>query len=358
MKSEIASILSKLEIKVETHEIEGFYSLYQKLTETKQNLKSVEDKKLFDKAVKILIHTTDNTLFPNVLPEHSFGVPSLITDAYNSILDNIATAECSVGIDGTSKLLINNKYQLGVKYEDKVIDIGGCKDIFDILKRTIKSGVILQHYCALWNYAVNVQKSFRFSCVKIDDILSTFLKKPDDGYFRKSTRENFTKSIKSLQNLKIRIPVNVNKNKTEYINVSLLDFNLSSENKDGSVILHFIGSMLGGAEHNKRGRVFPQGLFKFDSRIEATRISFAFRIATRFDQLGQKGITWTRKKCIEYADLSVTDALNKSQASDYLKRTLERLIELKCISSYQWNGDHTDDNATISISSNFVLSLN
>jgi hypothetical protein len=116
--------------------------------------------------------------------------------------------------------------------------------------------------------------------------------------------------------------------------------------------------MLGGAEHNKRGRVFPQGLFKFDSRIEATRISFAFRIATRFDQLGQKGITWTRKKCIEYADLSVTDALNKSQASDYLKRTLERLIELKCISSYQWNGDYTDDNATISIFSNFVLSLN
>jgi hypothetical protein len=211
--------------------------------------------------------------------------------------------------------------------------------------------VFLQHYCALWNYATKFLNSFRFSYVKIDDVLTTFLKKPEDGYFRKTTRENFTKSIRTLQKMKIRVPVKTKggKSSAQFINVPLLNFELSIENKSGSVMLSLIGELLGSNKFNNRGRVFPEGIFSLDSRMEGERISLAFKLATRFDQLNHKPITWDRKKLIKHAGLEKSNATDKHNASLYLKKTLERLKEIKCILDYKEKNITNDDSQQITI---------
>lgn len=252
---------------------------------------------------------------------------------------------------------MDSRGQLGFKFDDEIQEIKSEDDIeniFDVIKRTIQDGVILQHYCALWNYAVTIQKSFNFTCVKIDDVLATFLKKPENGYFRQSTRENFTKSIRTLQRMKIRIPVKTKDKNSKtgggkFLNIPLLSFELSTENKSGTVMLDLTGELLGSNAQNNRGRIFPDGIFSLDSRIEGERISLAFKLATRFDQLNHKPITWNRKKLIKHAGLEKSNATDKHNASLYLKKTLERLKEIKCILDYKEKEITNDDSQQITI---------
>ena len=130
--------------------------------------------------------------------------------------------------------------------------------------------------------------------------------------------------------------------KVEYMNIPLLDFSLSTENRDGTVILSLIGSLYGGSELNKRARMFPKGIFDLDPKNEGEIVSLVFKIATRFDQLNQKPIEWTREKLIKHSGLSKTDDSNKAQASMWLNRTLDRLVEIGCIARYSWNYCHKD----------------
>ena len=157
--------------------------------------------------------------------------------------------------------------------------------------------------------------------------------------------------------MKLRMPVKTkNKNKIEgnkYINIPLLNFELSTENKKGTVMLDLTGELLGSNHQNNRGRIFPEGMFQLDSRSEGERISLAFKIATRFDQLNHKPIEWDRKKFIKHAGLEKTDSVNKGQASIRLEETLQRLKTINCISDFFDKKITTDNNQKIIIYSPF-----
>lgn len=337
-----------------------FAKAYNKLVEVKSLIKTTEQKLAFNRVIKDLLQEEkkENLLFPNEVPDYSFAMPSSFSDTYNSILSKVDLDEFSlesslikVGEGSRSvSLNLDKKKDIGLLFDNKeILNLGtsSLEKSISYIKSVLQDGTVLQHYCALWNYAVNYEKSFKFYCVKIDSILATFLKKPSDGYFRQSTRQAFTKSIRTLQGIKIRI--SLTGKGTEYINIPLLDFSLSTENKDRSVILRLIGSIFGGNQFNKRGRLFPQGIFKLDARKEGPRISLAFKLATRFDQVNHSCLKWTRKKLIQCSGLSKTDAVNKTQASLYLLKALKRLKETGCIGDFQGKVTSTDDAEEIQI---------
>lgn len=363
---QIKTFLEEAGIEIDDQDIQTFSTIYEKLVEAKGKITDGKQKKSFNKILKALssIEDKDPSLFPNEIPQNHFGIPSIFSDTYSNAIDEVETQKeiienslqkYSQYNNGAIQVQIDNKGQLGLKFDDDIVEIKSDDDIeniFDVIKRTIQDGVILQHYCALWNYATKTLNSFRFSYVKIDDVLETFLKKPQDGYFRKTTRENFTKSIRTLQKMKIRIPVKTkdkNSKGGKYVNIPLLNFELSVENKSGSVMLSLVGELLGSNKQNNRGRVFPEGIFQLDSRMEGERISLAFKLATRFDQLNHKPIVWDRKKLIKHAGLEKSNATDKHNASLYLKKTLERLKEIKCILDYQDKEISNDDNQKITL---------
>ncbi len=373
MEKQIKQFFQDIGVDIKDQDIESFSAIYEKLVEAKSSLKGEKQKRSFHKIVRnlSLVNEKEKSLFPNEIPDKHFGIPSIFSDIYATALSEIDDRKDSISStiqsyrdynrEGDTHLQIDSKGQLSLKFDEQISEIkedDEIDNIFDIVKKTIQCPVTLQHYCALWNYATKIQNSFRFTYVKIDDILATFLKKPSNGYFRQSTRENFTKSIKTLQKIKIRMPVktsNKKTNKTEgnkFINIPLLNFELSTENKSGTVMLDLTGELLGSNYQNSRGRIFPEGIFELDSRNEGERISLAFKIATRLDQLNQKPIIWDRRKLVKYAGLENTDRANKNDGSSYLERSLKRLKEVGCIFDYKEKKITNDDNQKITIYSN------
>lgn len=371
MKKDLKQFLEKTGVDIADQDIASFSKVYEKLVEAKTKIKNEKDRKKFNKIVKELsgIEKKEKTLFPNEIPAGAFGMPSIASDNLSNAIYEIDDQKDlilerlnshSLYNNSETQLQIDRGGQLSFKFDEEINTISSEEEIdsiFDLIKRTIKDGVVLQHYCALWNYATKIQNSFRFAYVKIDDILETFLKKPSNGYFRQTTRENFTKSIRTLQKMKLRIPVKTkNKTKVEgnkYINMPLLNFELSTENKKGTVMLDLTGELLGSNYQNNRGRIFPEGIFQLDSRSEGERISLAFKIATRFDQLNHKPIEWDRQKFIQHAGLEKTDKINRGQASVQLEETLKRLKTINCISDFFDKKITNDNNQKIIIYSPF-----
>jgi len=341
---------------------DSFNTTYDKLVDLRATIKTKAEEDNFNELVNEFLKMfsklddkskNENTLFPNIIPEEYFGIPSIFVDNYNNALSIIDDQEdIIVKRYGRSKqILIDTREKFGFKIGKEIQEVDSPEEIFEIIRDKIKSGAILQHYCALWNYALK-QESFYFRHVHIDRILETFLKKPKNGYFRSTTRENFTKSIRILEEMYLRIPIKEEKGEVTYINIPLVDFRLSQENKTGNIILKLVGSIFGGEDVGKyRGRIFPEGIFKLDSRSEDRRIKLAFVLATRFDQLNQRPIKWTRKKLIEQTELVKTDEIDKYAASKKIERTLNRLQDTNCIGSFFPEKISTKDNEEIIITS-------
>ncbi len=369
MKKTLEKLLKETGIELNKTEIINFSATYEKLVVAKSQIKSKTEKAKFNKVLKLFTEFEDetkNNLFPNQIPNESFGLPSAFTDNYKSLdikdIDHhFKIIQARYNKKRKNEILIDHNEKFGFKFNDQVDEINNAEDVFDIIKNYVKSGTVLQHYCALFNFAM-LQKSFIFRHIPIDSILETFLKKPKNGYFRQTTRENFTKSIRMLEKMYLRTPVKSKGKKgssiSGFINVPLLDFRLSIENKSGDVILKFIGEIFGGMNAGKfRGRVFPQGIFDLDSRTEGARIKLAFKLCTRFDQLNHQDIKWTRKKLIEQAGLINTDKKNKNEASKLLIDTLTKLQKIQCIKGFSPNKIKTKDNKEIVIESYFKNSL-
>jgi len=360
MNKKIAKLIKKTGISLNKEEIHSFNATYDKLVNLKSTINSKVEEDNFNELVNEFLKMfsklddkskKEKTLFPNNIPEEHFGIPSIFVDNYNNALNIIDDQEEIIAKRyGRSKqILIDTKEKFGFKIGKEIQEVDSPEKIFEIIRDKIKSGAILQHYCALWNYALK-QESFYFRDVHIDRVLETFLKKPKNGYFRSTTRENFTKSIRILEDMYLRVPIKEKKGEVTYINIPLVDFRLSPENKTGNIILKLVGSIFGGRDVGKyRGRIFPEGIFKLDSRTEGRRIKLAFILATRFDQLNQKPIKWTRKKLIEQAGLIDTNNHDKHDASKKLIRTLERLKETNCISDFFSKKISTNDNEEIVI---------
>jgi hypothetical protein len=117
---------------------------------------------------------------------------------------------------------------------------------------------------------------------------------------------------------------------------------------DETVIIKLYGELL--PRFNKgimRGRLYSRGLLELDANKDDRAILLGFKLLTRFDQIrqGAKGkdlvkdenlfITLDRKTLIEWADYKQTDGLNKTIANQCLAKTLDKLIEIKCLRDYQ-----------------------
>ena len=365
MKNQLAKLLKETGIELAEDEITSFSLAYEKLIQAKGKLTKKNEKSKFNKILKLfseLEFDTDKTLFPNIIPDAHFGIPSIFTDNYSKIIDCIDDNQSIIekryrrlhDQDG-NQVFVDTDQKIGFIINDQIQEeVEDPEDIFDIIKANVKNAAILQTYCALWNYAIK-QKSFRFNYVPADNVLEIYRKKPQNGYFRQSTRIIFTNYIKALENMFIRIPVkNKDKGKKKqtsgYIDVPLVDFRLSVFNKKRNVILKLVGELLGCSKAgNFRGRVFPEGIFDLDSRKESARIILAFRLATRFDQLNHQPIKWTRKRLVEQAGLTNTDKKNRNEASKLLKDTLNRLQSTKCIKFFTPDKITTKDDQEIII---------
>lgn len=365
MKSELTKILKDTGIEFNKDEIKNLSSAYDKLVQAKNTFTKKTEKKKFNKLVKLFTELEDeyeNTLFPNEIPDNHFGVPAKITDNMSTAIDiineqfqTIESRYKRASKKNEFDIVVDTKEKIGFKFNDQIIadeEVENAEDIFDIIKQNIQDATLLQHYCALWNYAIK-QGSFIYRYVPIDDVLETFLKKPKNGYFRQTTRKNFTTSIRKLEKMYVRVPVKSGKGKNQsgFINIPLLNFQISVENKAGDVLLNLVGELFGNKAGQFRGRIFPQGLFNLDARREGNRITLAFRLLTRFDQLNNQPIKWNRKKLIKQAGLQETDRHNKSEASNKLTKTLQKLQEIQCISGFSPQNISTKDNEEITLTS-------
>lgn len=342
--------INKILKNIDPEDIQYLSGFYSKLDNLKKNLSQeelVEYDILLQDLINKKIEGKKKQLFPNKIPKSYFGIPSSFSDAFVNIVNSINKNPLSLNnknyfLDKKKFIISFDKYQLSYKVNEEIFELPdeGVENIFDIINLVTTDGVGLQYFCALWNFAM-IQNSFFFNYVKIDDILETFFTKPKNGYFRQSTRQVFTRFIKIFENIQFRLPVKFisAKNKTEFINIPLLDFSNSTENKKGDVKLRLFGHLLGGTEMNKRGRLFPSAIFKLDANKENKRIFFLFKIATRFDQLNQKKISWTLSQAIEYAGLYKTFMLNKKRATTLLENTLNEFIKIDAIKNYRIESD-------------------
>jgi hypothetical protein len=110
-----------------------------------------------------------------------------------------------------------------------------------------------------------------------------------------------------------------------------------------------------------RGRPYSRGLLELDANKDERAILLGFKLLTRFDQLmqGARGkdsvsdnklyIKLDRKTLIEWADYKQTDEANKGVANQHLIKTLNKLVEIKCLRDYEPKKLTTADDLKITL---------
>jgi len=131
---------------------------------------------------------------------------------------------------------------------------------------------------------------------------------------------------------------------------------------DESVVVKLYGELL--PSFNKgimRGRLYSRGLLELDANKDERAILLGFKLLTRIDQLrqGTKGrdrvsddnlfIRLDRKTLIEWADYVKTDLEDKWVANKHLIKTLNKLVEIKCLRNYEPRKLTTKDDLKITL---------
>jgi len=93
-KNQIVQLLKKSGVEFDETEIKTFSSAYNKLAEAKGKITKKEEKKNFNKVLKLFSELDDDsdddsTLFPNKIPEEHFAIVSAFTDNYTNALNTI-----------------------------------------------------------------------------------------------------------------------------------------------------------------------------------------------------------------------------------------------------------------------------
>ncbi len=319
--------------------LENFGVIRQKLIEQKLSPQIDKFDKLMEKEVKKTF-VKETTLYPNHIPSEAFGLSSVISDPHAKLLgmDDEFLSRCFEGKIVSVSYGNNKIAKFGYKDIEPGYFMGTIQEFLELMKGWLNPRII-QHWCVLWNWACQNQ-SFVFPYVPIDDILATVYSRPKSGYFCMRDRQAFSRTLDFLHNATLEVPIvvetegkNGKKKREEAIRLfRLFNLDLAKKNKKGDVYLKVTGELLPGLNVGRfRGRIFPKGIFELDSGREGNRIVLAYRICNRQDQLQGEPIQWSKEELIKAASLEATYNQHKGMGCYELTRTLQRLVEVKCI---------------------------
>lgn len=331
--------------------------------------------------------TEQISLFSNPIDtERGFGIARKFSDKLNKLTTEI-TPETAKESYKYGKTFKGKNNDIALRVIDDSNQIQTPEQFYHALER-IKSGKVLQTLLALWAYA-NKQGNFVFSGTKLSKIMQTLLK-TKSGYFDQPAKRDFTEAIQRLRDFEIYLDEEItdtnDKGKKKqvikrdfYKLIDLVGATYAKRSKDykdpntgeiifkkgtadESVILKLYGELL--PRFNKgimRGRLYSRGLLELDANKDERAILLGFKLLTRFDQLrqnrlGKDGtsddklfIKTTRKTLIEWADYRQTDEVNKGVANQHLIKTLDKLIDIKCLRDYQPRVIKTNDDFKITL---------
>lgn len=314
------------------------------------------------------------TLFSNAIDQdRAFGMSRAFSDDLKKLTEEITPATAEESFKYSNKTFKGKNGDIALRVIDEEQKIQTAEQFYNALAR-IKSGKVLQTLLALWYYA-NRRGSFFFNGIRLSKVMETVLKTPKSGYFTQPQRKEFTEAIQRLRDFEIYLDQTVTDTDEKgrkqkvvkrdfYKLIDLIGATYAKRKKDvtdeqgkvilrkgdadESVIIRLYGELL--PRFNKgimRGRLYSRGLLELDANKDERAILLGFKLLTRFDQLrmGARGkdqvsddklyIMLDRKTLIEWADYTKSDQEDKWTANQYLKKTLDKLIEAKCLRDYE-----------------------
>jgi len=328
------------------------------------------------------------TLFNNPIDtERAFGMSREFTDNLKRLTDEITPEQAKESFKYDGKTFKGKSNDLALRVIDDKQEIKTAEQFYSALAR-IKNGKVLQTLLALWNYG-NQQGSFIFSGTRLNKIMKTLLKTKTGNYSQDQKRA-FTEAIHRLRDFEIYLDQTItdtdDKGKRQkvikrdfYKLIDLVGATYAKRKKDiidpetgrvirakgtadESVVIKLYGELL--PKFNKgimRGRLYSRGLLELDANKDERAVLLGFKLLTRFDQLrqGAKGkdlvsdnnlyIKLDRKTLIKWADYGQTDEVNKGVANQHLIKTLNKLVEIKCLRDYEPKKLTTDDALKITL---------
>jgi len=341
--------------------------------------------KFFDTVIN---RPQQRTLFNNPIDtERAFGMSREFTDSLTRLTDEITPEQVEENFKYAGKTFKGKRGDLALRVIDDKQEIKTHEQFFNALAR-IKSGKVLQTLLALWNYG-NQQGSFIFSGTRLNKVMQTILK-TKTGNFSQPEKKAFTEAIHRLRDFEIYLDQTITdtdergrkkkvikrdfyklidlvgatyaKRKKDIIDPETSRVIRAKGTADESVIIKLYGELL--PRFNKgimRGRLYSRGLLELDANKDERALLLGFKLLTRFDQLrmGARGkdlvsddnlyIKTDRKTLIEWADYTKSDLEDKWTANQYLKRTLDKLIEINCLRDYEPKELTTSDDLKITL---------
>jgi hypothetical protein len=319
------------------------------------------------------ITSLERSLFSNPIEQEDvFGISRAFSDKYNSLTKEITPESVKYSfLTNGGRCFKDKNDKIGLRISK---EIKTAEQLYVELEK-IKKGKIIKTLLGLWFHAKEIG-SFVFRDVRLTELMTLVLKPDKNGYFSQEQKRDFTEAIYILRGFEIYLdnPVTEkDKNgkqkrmvKRDYFRLIDLTSAVYATKRDGtaddSVIVKLNGELL--PRFNKaimRGRLYGIGLLELDANKDENALLLGFNLSTRFDQLrqGKKGkhsnyddrlfIKMDRKKLIELTGYDKTDSANKAMASRCLEKTLNKLIQIKCIKNYSPCRIGTDDNIKISI---------
>ena len=332
--------------------------------------------------------TEQTSLFSNPIDtDRAFGIARKFSDKLNKLTNEITPETAGESFKYNKKTFKGKDNDIALRVIDDENKIQTPEQFYHALER-IKSGKTLQTLLALWAFA-NKRGSFVFNGTKLSKVMQTILK-TTGGYFTQPQKRDFTEAIQRLRDFEIYLDETItdtdDRGKKKqvikrdfYKLVDLVGVTYAKRSKDlkdangniiykkgtadESVILKLYGELL--PRFNKgimRGRLYSRGLLELDANKDERAILLGFKLLTRFDQLRQAKqgkddlvsddrlyIKLDRKTLIEWADYKQTDEINKSVANQHLVKTLDKLIDIKCLRDYQPRVITTSDDLKITL---------
>jgi len=327
-------------------------------------------------------------LFSNPIDsDRAFGITRKFSDNLNKLTDEITPKTASENFK-YGRTFKGKNSNLALRVIDDKQEIKTAEQFYNALAR-IKSGKVLQTLLALWAYA-NQRGNFVFNGIRLSKVMQTLLK-PTGGYFTQPQKRDFTEAIQRLRDFEIYLDETITdtddrgrkkpvikrdfyklidlvgatyaKRSKDYKDPETGEIRFKKGEADESVIIKLYGELL--PRFNKgimRGRLYSRGLLKLDANKDERAILLGFKLLTRFDQLRQakKGskdiisdsklfIKTDRRALIEWADYKQTDETDKWVASQHLTKTLDKLIDIKCLRDYQPRKLTTKDDLQITL---------
>lgn len=330
------------------------------------------------------------SLFNNPIDTNrGFGIARKFTDTLNQLTSEITPETAKESYKYNNKTFKDKTGDLALRVIDDAGEIQTAEQFYTALAR-IKSGKVLQTLLALWNYA-NQRGNFVFNGVRLSKVMQTVLKKTG-GYFTQPQKRDFTEAIQRLRDFEIYLDETITDTDERgrkkpvvkrdfYKLIDLVGATYAKRVKDfkdpetdrvvfkkgeadESVIIKLYGELL--PRFNKgimQGRLYSRGLLELDANKDERAILLGFKLLTRFDQRrnwrprskrygvadDNLFIKTDRKTLIAWADYTKTDLEDKWTANQQLMKTLNKLIEIKCLQSYQPRELTTNDDLQITL---------